>query len=161
MNVGLEFLRNYAKNRRVKSNNVESEKEPMDDPLKVYKNYAKMTQVRNALLELKESEVIAVLREVFSKRIPLLEDLSWYKNKYFLGIAGNELISDPDAGEIENWSGWKLTAIGYMNPKYYDAGAEPDEGFRQFGTCANCGFEISATVKRAICPICDSEVSLT
>lgn len=56
---------------------------------------------------------------------------------------------------------WELSMAGERAAAAYPEGVPGGEPWCQFGACENCGLEVVAATKRAICPHCRAVVRLT
>jgi hypothetical protein len=115
--------------------------------------------VGDYLSELPVEELVAVLRKVFETRQPMPEEASFCRNRFFLGIAWSELLSD--RGEPETWAPWRVEAVAYPDPSEYGESLGPDYGLCQEGTCATCSVAVRSNVKHGLCPVCNSSVYMS
>jgi hypothetical protein len=116
-------------------------------------------QLVEQLLRVPVEELVAVLRDVFDARQPWPEEAAYYRNRFFLGIASSELVSDE--GEPERWGPWELDAVAYPDPAHYGGSPRPDWGLCQSGTCVGCGAGARSNVKNGVCAICGTAVYVT
>jgi len=109
-----------------------------------------------------DEELLSILGEVFSGRVPYPLEKSNIRSHFLLAIAKSTLINSPGEKSEEVWSQWFLGAIAYPNPLLYTGdNLGPKYGFCQFGVCNNCHTYLASNVKESVCPICGYYVSLT
>lgn len=116
-------------------------------------------RIAECLLQLKDEELVAVFRNVFSDRLPSPEEAGHCRNRFFLGTAWSYRQSDED--EPERWGPWQIDAVAYPNPTVWGDSLGPNYGLCQAGTCGGCGLTVRSNVKEGICPICGDAVYMT
>ena len=116
-------------------------------------------QVIEYLSKLPHEQLADLLRRVFSVIQPAPAESSYCRNRFYLGTAWSDLLSDE--GEPERWEPWQLDAVAYMDPAQQPDGLGPDHGLCEEGSCQACGTRVGSNVKHGLCAICGHRVGMT
>ncbi len=124
-------------------------------------SHVEQQELVSRLLELPAHDFLEVLRAVFETRVPDVE--SRVEQKFFLGVASIKPKLTPDRLQLAfQESGIWLQAVPYVN---WNADVANDyvvpEGFYEFGRCSTCQIDLISSQRKAICPVCGSNVPLT
>jgi hypothetical protein len=122
--------------------------------------------IAKTLIGLADDELLEVLRLVFTERRFAPEEAAFLRSRYFLGIATSQLQDDesqpePPAADQQIWANWEIEAAAYPDMTEYGSWRGPGYGFADEGECGNCHTRVRGLLKKGICPICGSRVSMT
>ncbi|MES9540445.1 hypothetical protein [Actinomadura sp. NPDC000600] len=69
-------------------------------------------------------------------------------------------VSRPSVGEPSSTQPL-IEAVAWPDRDFYDGGFGPESALYEQGHCPDCGLDVTATAKRAFCPLCGTLCQLT